>query len=59
MIKIKIDCDEWYPVYGLMDENTSYGKVFEIDEKLEKKLRKAFSDFNECQQILADLYEKR
>ena len=32
-MKVKIDCDEWYPVYSIENEN-SRGRLCEISEEL-------------------------
>jgi hypothetical protein len=52
MPKIQIDCDEWYPVYGLNE----YGKEREISEADLVFVKQAFVDFDKAQDILKELY---
>lgn len=53
-MKVRIDCDEWYPVYDFTERG---GTEVEISEEQFHKLRKAIADFNEAQSELSKLAE--
>lgn len=58
MATIRVDWDEWYPVYFVVGEgydNSEYGDEFEVSEEDLAFIRKATSDFNDAQRILAKL----
>lgn len=56
---IKIDEDEWYPVYSIC----SYGEEVEVTEEELMVINEAFAKFADCQKILSEksqeAYENR
>jgi len=47
-MKLKIDSDEWYPVYYI-DNGIGYGTEVEVDDKIVKRWRKTLKDFDKMQ----------
>lgn len=56
MVKIKIDWDEWYPVYFIYNnDNWNSGEELDISEEDLAFVRKASDDFYTAQRILEKL----
>jgi hypothetical protein len=52
-MQIKIDKDEWYPVYDLAE----FGQKVDIEEETYKRWKKAFDEFDSVQAEMRKLYE--
>lgn len=54
MVQIKIDWDEWYPLYKIVDESQDhyYEKIAEISEEDLAFINKATKDFYIAQKML-------
>jgi hypothetical protein len=50
-MKFQIQESEWYPVYSI-SEDSGWGTVSEISPEEVDRIKKAFAEFNECQDIL-------
>ena len=57
MTRIKIDYDEWYPVYTYSPSDAKRSTI-EVDEATLQKISRAFARFDEAQQLLIELYDK-
>lgn len=54
MKKIRIDCDEWYPVWSFKDDK---GNI-EVSDEEHAFLTRAFEDFNRAQKTLETAFNK-
>lgn len=59
MAKVRIDWDEWYPVYFTVNKDGSYygdsNEEFEISDEDLAFIQKASADFHDAQKILEKL----
>jgi len=56
-IKVKINKDEWYPVYSF--DNESWGEYVEIDIEKYKQMKKVFEEFYKVQKELRNIYNDK
>ncbi len=56
MTLVKIDSDEWYPVYSLEPE---YGYEVELTDAEIAQVQAAFTAFDKAQDVLRMAWEKR
>jgi len=59
-MKARVDQDEWWPVYWIVDHIEGYtaGKVVELPPGFKDRLHKAEIEFDACQAVLAELWKK-
>lgn len=55
-MKVKIDSDEWHPVYGLYDD---WGKNCEIDMVTYDRWVRIRKEFDDMQEEMKNCYEGR
>ena len=53
-MKVKIDADEWYPMYSIVP---NYGKEVDVSPDFVETYNNVMKDLNIIQDILRDLYE--
>ena len=59
-IKVLIDSDEMYPVYSIYKEdNSGWGGLVEIDQKLFDQYEKVMVDFKAMQKTLKQIYNSQ
>lgn len=56
MTKVRIDSDEWYPVYSIVDANRSYGHVVEASDEQLARWNAAAEAFGAAQDEMAELF---
>jgi len=54
---VKIDSDEWYPVYSLCSPGLPYGASYDISDELHTRIEAAFREFDAVQDILIALVD--
>lgn len=62
-MKIKIDKDEWHPVYYIADDKYSKylqsQEPFEVSTEFYEEYKRIHKEFDEMQMKLEDFYEER
>jgi hypothetical protein len=58
IMKVKIDRDEWYPVY-VIDSNYKYGEEIELSEKEIAFIQQASEIFRKAQEFIVSKLEDR
>ena len=53
-IEMKVECDEWYPVYAL---NKGWGKIVKVTQELIDRQERIFDEFQKLQHELSELYD--
>jgi len=56
-VKVKIDTDEWYPVYSVCDAPYAYGKEVEIPDEFYERYQAVMTEFNAVQDLISALVE--
>jgi len=56
-MKVRIYKDEWYPVYGI-DEDNSFGKALDIPKDKIEWILKAEKEFIKTQDYLENIYKE-
>lgn len=56
MTRVRIDSDEWYPVYSIVGMERSYGHVVEVSDEQIARWTAATEAFEAAQSEMADLY---
>lgn len=55
MTRVRINWDEWYPVYFIESGRFVYGEEYEMSEEDIAFVRKASENFHDAQEILKNL----
>jgi hypothetical protein len=58
VVKVGIDCEEWWPVYTIEDENEFSEKTLEIPLSLYIRFKHIMLEFSSLQEEIQKYYEK-
>jgi len=53
-MKVKIDSDEWYPVYSIIEDNSHYEYEIELTEEEVRLIKSAHEAIAKAQSIIID-----
>jgi len=56
-VKVRIDIDEIWPIYSLVEPDSDHGVIVEIPEGLFNEYQLASNEFERVQQLLNRIYE--
>lgn len=57
-MKVKIDRDEWYPVYSVHSVHDQYGDEIEVDDLTAERWRRVTAEFESIQDEMDEAWRK-
>ncbi len=57
-MKVRLEKDEWYPVYTLEPIESEYGSIVEVDEELVQRVRAWVAEGEALHEILSKIEDR-